>query len=81
MSASIVIITDKVMRMTRSMVYLALRFAPAQGTTAADVTSYLNDRVPGNLHPGIVERVLEELRIDGRVSRHSGRWYLAGAAA
>ena len=81
MAGSIVIITDKVMRMTRSMVYLAMRFAPFQGATVADVTEYLNDRVAGGLHQGLVERVLEELRHDGVVARRSDRWYLAGAQA
>ena len=74
MSSSIVIITDKVMRMTRSMVYLAMRYAPGQGATVGDLVQYLNEHIPAGepqLHGGIVERVMQELCLDGRVSRRA----------
>ncbi len=84
MAASITVITDKVMLMTRSMVYMAMRFAPFQGATVTDLVDFLNDRIPSGqqgIHGGLVERVLEELRLDGVVSRQQDRWYLARAAA
>ncbi len=84
MAAPIVIITDKVMRMTRSMVYLAMRFAPRPGATVNEVVAFLNERIPGSqhsVHGGLVERVLQDLHNDGVVARRNDRWYLAGAIA
>ncbi len=81
MENPIVVMTDKVMSMIRSMVYLAMRVAHRRGATSAEISQFLTDWAPdvaGTYHEGIVERVLEELLEDGKVFHAGARWYLAG---
>ncbi len=84
MQSPIITITDKVMRMIKSMVYLALRVDHRRGVTIADIESFLRNCAlskQGMYHEGVIERVLRELRDDGRVTQAGPRWYLAGAYA
>jgi len=77
----IVVMTDKVMSMIRSMVYLAMRVAHRHGATSTEIAQFLNDWAPdgpGEYHEGVVERVLEDLLEDGKVFHAGARWYLAG---
>lgn len=79
----LITVTDKVISMIRSMVYLAMRVAHRKGATSAEIAGFLDDWAPdvaGSYHEGIVERVLEELRLDGKVTQAGARWYLAGVA-
>ena len=78
---SIVSITDKVMRMMKSMVFLSLKVGHRRGATVADIEMFLNEWAPSErvmYHRGIIERVLRELQTDGRVAQAGPRWYLAG---
>lgn len=84
MAASISVVTDRVILTTRSMVYSAMRALPLQCATVNDLVDYLNQgsrpeqqRVDAEL----VERVLEDMRLDGVVARQQGRWFLARAVA
>lgn len=73
-------ITDKVMQMVKSMVYLSMRVYYRRGATAAEISGFLNDRASageGIYHEGLVERVLQELRHDGMVAQAGARWYPA----
>jgi len=84
MQSPIIAITDKVMRMIKSMVYLAMRVDHRRGATVTDIEDFLNNWVPserGMYHEGIIERVLRELQSDGRVAQAGPRWYLSGAYA
>jgi hypothetical protein len=75
-------ITDKVMRMIKAMVYLALRVAYRRGATAPDIAEFLKTWAPSEsalFHPGIIERVLFDLQADGKVTHAGARWYLVGA--
>ena len=76
MSNHIVAITDKVMRMIRSMVYLALKLEPHRGGTAQEICAYLDTRAEGEYHTGIIERALEDLQYQGKVRQLGPRWYL-----
>ena len=81
MENPIVVMTDKVMSMIRSMVYLAMRVAHRRGATSTEISQFLSDWAPdvaGTYHEGVVERVLEELLEDGKVFHAGARWYLAG---
>ncbi len=81
MENPIVVMTDKVMSMIRSMVYLAMRVAHRRGATSTEISQFLTDWAPdvaGTYHEGIVERVLEDLLEDGKVFHAGARWYLAG---
>lgn len=83
MNNPITLITDKVLAMIRSMVYLAMRVGHRHGATVQDIVGFLNDWAPpatGEYHEGVVERVLFQLREDGLVTQAGARWYLAGAA-
>lgn len=83
MSHPITVMTDKVMRMIKSMVYLSMRVSYRRGATAEDISGFLDEWAPregGMYHPGVVERALAELEDDGRVSCAGGRWYPAGLA-
>ncbi len=83
MENPIVVMTDKVMSMIRSMVYLAMRVAHRRGATSTEISQFLTDWAPdvaGTYHEGIVERVLEDLLEDGKVFHAGARWYLAGNA-
>jgi hypothetical protein len=77
----LITMTDKVMSMIRSMVYLAMRVSHRRGATSLEIADFLDDwapDVPNSYHVGIVERVLEELRLDGKVTQAGAKWYLAG---
>ena len=82
MNNPITLITDKVLAMIRSMVYLAMRVGHRHGATVEEIVGFLNDWAPpakGEYHDGVVERVLVQLREDGLVTQAGPRWYLAGA--
>ncbi|MEH6593840.1 MAG: hypothetical protein V7746_26470 [Halioglobus sp.] len=84
MQNPIVAITDKVMRMLKAMVYLAMRVGCRRGATVPDITSFLENWAPSerNLyHTGVVERVLFDLQNDGKVTHAGARWYVVGAPA
>ena len=71
-------ITDKVMRMARSMVYLALCATCRGGATVGEIAGFLSIRAPGEAnfyHEGMVERALRQLQGDGRVTREGVHWY------
>lgn len=83
MNNPIIVITDKVMAMIRSMVYLAMRVGHRHGATALEIAGFLNYWAPagnGEYHEGVVERVLCQLHEDGLVTQAGARWYLTGAA-
>jgi len=83
MSNPLTTITDKVMRMTKSMVYLALRVSYRSGATSEDISGFLAERSPveaARYHPGLVERALADLQLEGMVNRSGARWYLVGLA-
>ena len=82
MSNPVVIITDKVIRMIRSMVYLAMRLERQGGATSEDISRFLHSRgagIQGSFHLGVVERALWELHSEGLVDNAGARWYLADA--
>ena len=75
---TITVITDKVMRMMKAMVYMALRFTYAAGATSSDIASFLAQWTPNGAetyHTGVVERVLVDLQHDGLVQRVEDSWY------
>ena len=83
MHSPVTVITDKVMRMIRSMVYLAMRVSYRGGATTGDIGGYLRDWAPdsaGMYHDGLVERALGELQTAGMVTRAGARWYPVGLA-
>lgn len=78
MQNPVTIISDKVMRMAGSMVYLALCAAYRGGATVGEIAGFLALRAQGEAelyHEGMVERVLRQLHSDGRVTRDGARWY------
>ncbi|MEM1113901.1 MAG: hypothetical protein AAGI11_18450 [Pseudomonadota bacterium] len=82
MQNPVVTITDKVMRMIRSMVYLAMCVGCRRGATPEDIAAFLKVWAPSeeNLyHSGVIERVLVDLSHDGRVVQAGARWYLSPA--
>jgi len=81
MQNPVTVITDKVMQMIKSMVYLSMRVYYRRGATASEISGFLNEWAPSEedlYHEGIVERVLQELRNDGMVAQAGTRWYPAG---
>jgi hypothetical protein len=81
MSSPIVAVTDKVTRMIKSMVYLAMRVYYRRGATAAELSGFLEDWTPSDsnmYHEGIVERVLFDLQHEGKVQHAGARWYPVG---
>lgn len=83
MSNPVIAITDKVMAMVKSMVYLAMRVYYRRGATAAELSSFLDEWLPsaaGSYHEGMVEHVLVDLELEGRVKRAGPCWYPAGMA-
>lgn len=77
-------IADKVMRMTRSMVYLSMRVSYRRGATPQDIAGFLHEWSPGEesiYHQGVVERALSELETAGLVRRAGPRWYPVGLVA
>ena len=84
MQSPIIAITDKVMHMIKSMVFLSMKVGHRRGATVADIEAFLNDWAPSDqkmYHQGIIERVLSELQNDGRVAQAGPRWYLAATPA
>jgi hypothetical protein len=78
MNNPVLVITDKVMRMIKSMVYLAMRVNYRKGATTQDISGFLSEWAPSGqnmYHEGVVERVLDELRHDGLVARAGACWY------
>jgi hypothetical protein len=83
MQNPVAVITDKVMSMIKSMVYLAMRVSYRGGATTTEIASFLNNWAPSEsnmYHEGIVERVLQDLVRDGKVAQAGARWYPAGLA-
>lgn len=81
MQNPIIVFTDKVMAMIKSMVFVSMSVYYRRGATAEEISGFLNARAPsgdGIYHEGIVERVLQELRNDGVVTRAGARWYPVG---
>lgn len=84
MQSPIIAITEKVMRMIKSMVYLSMKVDHRRGATVADIENFLENWAPserGMYHEGIIERVLRDLQNDGRVAQAGPRWYLVGSYA
>lgn len=82
MSSSVITVTDRVMRMIRSMVYLAMRVSYRRGATTEELSGFLHTWSPDQAdmyHEGIVERVLFDLHREGKVARAGARWYPATA--
>jgi hypothetical protein len=80
MQNPVTVITDKVMQMIKSMVYLSMRVYYRRGATASEISGFLNEWIPseqGLYHEGIVERVLQDLRNEGMVAQAGARWYPA----
>jgi len=80
----ITVMTDKVMRMIKSMVYLSMRVSYRRGATPEDISGFLVEWAPGDeniYHEGVVERALSDLEADGLVRRAGPRWYPIGLAA
>lgn len=81
MSSPVVAITDKVLHMIKSMVYLAMQVSYRRGATTEQLSGFLHEWAPGDApmyHEGIVERVLFDLHREGKVARAGARWYPAG---
>ncbi len=84
MNNPITVMTDKVMRMIKSMVYLSMRVCYRRGATTEDISGFLVEWTPGEeniYHEGVVERALCALEADGLVRRAGPRWDPVGLAA
>lgn len=84
MNNQIIVMTDKVMRMIKSMVYLSMRVCYRRGATPGDISSFLHEWTPGEAsiyHEGLVERALSDLEYDGLVRRAGPRYYPVGLTA
>ncbi|QFU75833.1 hypothetical protein EY643_09275 [Halioglobus maricola] len=82
MNNPITVMTDKVMRMIKSMVYMAMRVSHRAGATSDDIARFLSQWNPEGgdfYHQGIVERMLVDLQGDGLVTRQGMRWYPVNA--
>ncbi len=80
MENPLLLITDKVTRMIRSMVYLAMWIGYRRGATTNDIVGFLRVWAPSDrdrFHTGAIERALVELNLRGKVVNAGGRWYLA----
>lgn len=81
MAGTINVISDKIMRLMRSMVYFALKVQPGQQHSARELSLYINrTAAAGTVHSGIVELALQELLSDGMVRREGSRWCLQGVS-
>jgi hypothetical protein len=83
MSSQVIAVTDKVMRMIKSMVFLAMRVSYRRGATTEELSGFLHEWSPtatDTYHEGVVERVLFDLHNEGKVARAGARWYPAGLA-
>ncbi len=84
MNNPITVMTDKVMRMIKSMVYMCMRVSYQGGATVQDISGFLLEWAPSQenmYHVGVIERVLCDLESDGMVKRSGPRWYPVGIAA
>ena len=84
MHSNITFFSDKIVQMIRSMVYLAMKVSCGRGATVQDISDVLQNSVPadrGVYQEGIIERVLADLRFDGKVARAGAHWYLVGEPA
>jgi len=78
----LIAITDKVMRMFRSMVYLTMCVGYRRGATIPGISSFLRLWAPSErdmYHEGVIERVLFDLNQEGKVTQAGARWYVVGA--
>ena len=83
MPSPVIAITDKVMRMIKSMVFMAMRVSYRRGATTEELSGFLHEWSPadaGMYHEGVLERVLCDLQNEGKVARAGARWYPAGLA-
>ncbi|MEH6634006.1 MAG: hypothetical protein V7700_00750 [Halioglobus sp.] len=83
MQNPVTVITDKVAAMLKSMVYMAMRVSYRRGATATELSGFLHDWAPSAsemFHEGMVERVLQDLHRDGKVTQAGARWYPVGLA-
>ena len=83
MQNPVTVITDKVAAMLKSMVYMAMRASYRRGATATELSTFLHDWAPSAsdmYHAGMVERVLQDLHRDGKVTQAGERWYPVGLA-
>ena len=83
MQNPVAVITDKVMAMVKSMVYLAMRVSYRGGATTTEIAGFLKEWAPSDAdgcQEGLVERVLQELHRDGRVMQAGARWYPVAVA-
>ena len=64
MQNPVAVITDKVMSMIKSMVYLAMRVSYRGGATTTEISRFLNNWAPSEsnmYHEGIVGGLVEQL--------------------
>ncbi len=79
MARPLTAISDKVTRMVRSIVYLAMKSQPAHGVSSDELSRFINKRSAlDRFHAGMVELALQELHSDGVVKRAGVRWYVPG---
>jgi hypothetical protein len=82
MHETVTTITDKVMRMIRPMLCVAVCSSFPGGATAGDIAAFLGRSAPAEasrFHQGLVERALRELLEEGKVVRPAAHWYPATA--
>ena len=83
MPSPVIAITDKVMRMLKSMVFMSMRVSYRRGATTEELSGFLHEWSPtdaGMYHEGVLDRVLFDLQHEGMVARAGARWYPAGLA-
>jgi hypothetical protein len=83
MQNPVAVITDKVAGMVKSMVCLAMRVSYRRGATTTEISGFLNDWAPADAatyQETLVERILQELCLDGQVTQAGARWYPVGVA-
>ena len=81
-AGSVTAISDKIMRLMRSMVYYALKVQPGRELSVDELSLYINQNAAaGAVHSGVVELALQELLCQGQVRREGARWCLHGATA
>ncbi|MEH6569165.1 MAG: hypothetical protein V7709_08825 [Halioglobus sp.] len=81
MGSPLIVFTDKVMRMIKSAVYLAMRVGCRPGATTTDISHFLASfgaKDKTLYHEGVIERVLFDLQTDGKVTSSGARWYVVG---
>ena len=76
MENPLIVVTDKVMRMIKSAVYLAMRVGCRSGATTTDISRFLagfGAKDKALYHEGVIERVLFDLQTDGKVKNAGTR--------